>query len=160
MKILFVVLFVMGIFKFGFASNLTSIKPLILNSSWNCTKEGRASVCIQNKEKKKKNLIVWTIKQKGPSDTLEGYLNHLGQAKKHKTRDLVSEPEYVRQVSINGRIWIDSLHWQSEAANHYTRYLATTNDKVGVLMTFTSYQGNFQSFNKEIETIIEDLELE
>jgi len=127
-----------------------------LGPQWKCEKRRTENICKQAGDKSK--VIIWTAKKIGASDSLDQYFDHLKQPKTLKN-NLTSTPEYAKIVDINGQKWVDALHWQSEVPNYFTRYLATVNEKNGVLITFSARKSEFENFNKEVQTTVDQLKL-
>jgi hypothetical protein len=134
---------------------------LKLDSSWKCTREGTEHVCEKGSGKDKA-LLIWTAKEVGTTDSFDKYFEHLKNPIKRKigkNKSLVSDPHYTRMTNIEGRQWIDSLHWQAEMPNYYTRYLATAGDQTAVMVTVSAKKNSFDKVNSEIQPAIERMKL-
>lgn len=143
------------------ASLPKDVLELNLDSTWKCIVEGTEHVCQRKTDdRKEKTILIWTAKAKGPQDTFNKYLDHLKSPIKRnfeKNKPVASVPQYTRITNIEGRQWIDSLHWESEMPGFYTRYLASVGDKISVLITFSATKNNFDKANIEVQPALEKM---
>lgn len=58
---------------------------------------------------------------------------------------------------INQHTWIDGMHFASEVPNYYTRYLATTKDKIAILVTFSAHKAHYAKYSNDFFRAIESL---
>ena len=134
--------------------------------TWECGQEKTEWLCHKyNKtasgsiSKKIEAIIILTAKQIGPSDTLNHYSDHLKQAKKLPFGNYSHKIHYIRNIKIHNNAWIDSLQFNSEAPNFYTRYMATAKPKLGlgILATFSThrkyYSKYLEIFSKAINSL-------
>jgi len=117
--------------------------------SWKCKLEQTEFVCrSEEPNESKEAVIIFTAKEKGPTDSFPIYFEHLNKqisAPAKTGTPLISTVTIPpREVLINDQKWLDSLHINSEVQNYYTRYLATIKDQISVLITFTAHNSKYQ----------------
>jgi hypothetical protein len=121
-----------------------------LPDSWNCVLEQTEWVCRPAApDIQQLGIIILTAKEVGPSDSLALYKGHLQQPRVIASRTgqpLNSTVYKVEDRQINGQPWVDGMHSSSEVPNFYTRYLATTKDKIAVLVTFSAHTQHYTKF--------------
>ncbi len=131
-----------------------------LPEKWNCSLEQTEWVCRTNDPGLAEAIIVLTAKEVGPQDALPGYESHLKQARTivSRTGSSVQSTVYkVEQKKIANHVWIDGMHFSSEVYNFYTRYLATTKDKIAVLVTFSAHKLHYTKYSGDFFRAIESL---
>ena len=140
-------------------------KPVVdlhLDASWRCGFEKDATVCRPtDTQSELVKVILWTAKDAGPNDSLESYRQHMKQSRKVRLRlkHIASTPLWNKLVSINGVDWVDAAQANSEIAGYTTRYLATVKDSLAIVVTFSARKEIFEDFQKEIQPIIDHLEI-
>lgn len=117
--------------------------------SWKCKLEQTEFVCrSEDPQEAKEAVIIFTAKEKGPTDSFPIYFEHLNKPimAPAKTGSPLTSTVTIapREVLINDQKWLDSLHINSEVQNYYTRYLATIKDQIAVLITFTAHNSKYQ----------------
>lgn len=156
-KLLFVVLF----FSFGAEAKIfrNSYVSFELGKNWSCKLENTSWVCINSTKNKGVNtaIIILTAKEKGPTDSLSLYATHLKKPVPLGAK--VSKVLNVSQRKINNHLWVDSLHQGSESLNFWTRYLATTNGRIAILVTFSSHKNFYTKYSNEFIRSIQSLRL-
>ncbi len=133
-----------------------------LPTAWNCFLEGTEWVCQnqQDAAKKKEAIIILAAKIQGDQDTLDQYLNYLKAPKTFTSsqgKSLTSTVSYAQNKSINDRMWVDSLHMESEVPGFYTRYIATVTDGIGVLVTYSVNKGKYPEYTPMFEEMVKSL---
>src|SRR3954465_4508833 len=97
-----------------------------LPPQWQCNLEGAEWVCQNTNEAKKKDaIIVLAAKLKGDQDSLDQYLTYLKSPKTHTSvpgKTVKSEVRYAKTMSLQGQVWVDALHMESEIPGFLTRY--------------------------------------
>ena len=133
-----------------------------LTERWDCTLEQTEWVCRtgggagDNREA----IIILTAKEVGPSDSLTAYEAHLKTARSIFSRTgqpVQSQILKVEQRNINQHPWVDGMHLASEIPNYFTRYLATTKDKIAVLVTFSAHKTHYSKYSTDFYRAIESL---
>jgi hypothetical protein len=137
-----------------------------LPDRWDCKLEQTEFVCRTNDvaagSDPRQAAIILTAKEVGPQDNPTAYENHLKSPYRITGRDgkiIQSELKQIQTRNINGHPWIDGMHLNSEVPNYFTRYLATTKDRVAVLITFSAHQLYYTKFSADFFRAIESLRL-
>ncbi len=133
-----------------------------LPDKWECQLDGTEWVCQSTDEQKKRDaIIVLAAKiKKAGMDELPVYKAHLEKAQTYQSlsgENITSEPRYVKELDISGKQWIDSLHLQSEIPDFYTRYLATVESDLGILVTFSVRKDKYEEYAPDIEAMVKTL---
>lgn len=120
-----------------------------LPDEWTCGLEETEWVCSDEREgKRKAAIIILTAKFRGEEDRLDLYEDHLATTRPITDADgnpvgRSSRVEFVRREKIGERTWIHARHYESEVPSYFTDYLASTDDDVAVLVTFSSHRDFF-----------------
>jgi hypothetical protein len=133
-----------------------------LPDKWECQLDGTEWVCQSTDEQKKRDaIIVLAAKiKKAGMDELSVYKAHLEKPQTYQSlsgETITSEPRYVKEIDISGKQWIDSLHLQSEIPDFYTRYLATVEADLGILVTFSVRKDKYDEYAPDIENMVKSL---
>lgn len=132
-----------------------------LPANWSCKLEGTEWVCVSQLEKQSKEaIIILTAKEMGPSDNLEAYKNHLKTPRAVISPDgktVSSQVLNVRETQLNGHTWIDGMQLGSEIASYYTRYLATTKDKLALLVSFSAHKNHYTKYSQDFLKAVQSL---
>lgn len=133
-----------------------------LPEKWECQLDGTEWVCQSTDEQKKRDaIIVLAAKiKKAGMDELDIYKKHLSQKQVYQSlsgETIESEPRYVKDLDISGHTWVDSLHLQSEIPDFYTRYLATVEADLGILVTFSVRKDKYDEYAPDIENMVRSL---
>lgn len=133
-----------------------------LPDKWECQLDGTEWVCQSTDEQKKRDaIIVLAAKIKKPGmDELSVYKTHLEKPQQYNSMSgeaVTSEPKYVKDLDISGHPWIDSLHLQSEIPDFYTRYLATVEADLGILVTFSVRKDKYDEYGPDIDGMVKSL---
>ena len=143
-----------------FANQFTEFE---LPPQWKCNLEGAEWVCQStNEAKKREAIIVLAAKLKGEQDSLDQYLNYLRLTKNFTSvqgKPVKSDPKYAKTIQVNGKNWVDSLHLESEIPGFYTRYLATVEADIGVLVTYSIAKEKYQAYLEDFETMVKTLKV-
>lgn len=133
-----------------------------LPEKWECQLDGTEWVCQSTDEQKKRDAIIVLaakIKKQGMDD-LAVYKAHLEKPAVYDSLNnekISSEPRYVKEIDIAGKPWIDSLHLASEIPDFYTRYLATIQDDLGILVTFSVRKDKYEEYAPDIENMVKSM---
>ncbi len=133
-----------------------------LPEKWECQLDGTEWICQSTDEQKKRDaIIVLAAKiKKAGMDELPVYKAHLEKPQTYQSLSgeaVTSEPRYVKELDISGKQWIDSLHLQSEIPDFYTRYLATVESDLGILVTFSVRKDKYEEYAPDIENMVKSL---
>jgi hypothetical protein len=146
----------------AFAVNYkTSYLSFDLPPNWECVPEGTEYVCSSGLQKGKRDaVIVFTAKERGPTDSFSAYEQHLKTPRtipNDKNQPAQSKVVKVVRNTIGGQEWIDGLHDSSEVFNYYTRYLATVKDQLGILVTFSAHRKSYSRYSQDFDRAIRSL---
>lgn len=135
-----------------------------LPPSWNCILEQTEWVCRSTDSKESKEaIIILTAKEAGPLDKFELYQAHLESpiAATSKTGESFQSQVKIKpsKIQIQGHIWLDSLHMNSEIQDYFTRYIVTTKEKIAVLVTFSSHKNFYAKYSQEFNRIIQSINI-
>ena len=135
-----------------------------LDDNWNCRAESTEWVCLPEwKQKKKEAIIVFTAKIVGPQDSLTEYTSYLNKSKSivdvRTSKPTSSKVRYVKKRQIKGLAWVDGFHRDSEIVNYYTRYLATVEGQIAVLITFSAHRDKYTDYSTSFIESIKSLEV-
>lgn len=131
-----------------------------LPEKWNCTLEQTEWVCRTSDPGLAEAVIILTAKETGPQDALPAYESHLKTPRTILSRtgqNLPSTVYKVEQRNIANHTWIDGMHFGSEVNNYYTRYLATTKDRIAVLITLSAHKLHYSKYSADFFRVIESL---
>lgn len=150
--------------KSAFAGNFANqFIEFQLPPQWQCNLEGAEWVCQNTNEAKKRDaIIVLAAKLKGDQDSLDQYLTYLKAAKTYTSvqgKPVKSEPKYAENKNVGGHPWVDALHLESEIPGFYTRYLATIQQDIGVLVTYSINKSKYQEYQTEFENMVRTLKV-
>ncbi len=147
-------------FAVKFANQFTEFE---LPPGWNCNLEVAEWVCQSaDPVKKKEAIIVLAAKLKGDQDSLDQYLTYLKATKTFTSvsgKSMKSEPKYAKTVNVNGHPWVDALHLESEIPGYFTRYFATVQDDIGVLVTYSIAKSKYQDYLKDFDNMVNTLKV-
>lgn len=129
---------------------------------WDCQLEQTEWVCRTRPggNDQREAIVILTAKEVGPSDSLPAYEQHLKTPRSIASRTgqpMMSRVEKVDIRQINSHQWVDGMHFSSEIPNYYTRYLATTKDKIAVLVTFSAHKQHYTKYANDFFQTIESL---
>lgn len=133
-----------------------------LPSKWKCVLDGTEWVCQSTDEQRKRDaIIVLAAKIRKPGmdelPTYKGYLEQKQQYTAPDGQEIISEPKFVKENIIAGHKWIDALHSESEIPDFFTRYLATTKDDIGILVTFSVRKDKYDQYSPDILAMVQSL---
>jgi len=135
-----------------------------LPSNWQCNQEEQDWVCHpQDGSSRSEAILIAVNKNKDEVD------DHLPKYRAHLKipRDMVdlagvsskSKVRYVKDTKIQGHPWIDALHLGSEIPGFFTRYLATSKEKIATLVTYSISESAFAKHSKTLDTAIKTLSI-
>ena len=134
-----------------------------LPPQWQCNLEGAEWVCQNTNESKKKDaIIVLAAKLKGDQDSLDQYLTYLKSPKTYTSvqgKVVKSEVRYAKTMSLQGQVWVDALHMESEIPGFLTRYLATVKADIGVLITYSVNKDKWKEYVSDFEALVNTLKV-
>lgn len=131
--------------------------------SWSCKEEGGQHVCQPiNPEQRKEAIVVMAAKYKGPDDDLKVYMSKLKE--KRDIKDIKGKPyssknQYTKWNTVLGTIWVDSQSEDSEVPGFVTRYLATVQKGVGIVVTFSAHKTKYSQYTTDFYQMINSLRI-
>ena len=132
-----------------------------LPEKWVCRLEGGQHICQPiNRNQQKEAIIVMAAKYKGPEDEMERYkarLSEKREVKDIKGNKYTSSSRYVKYTPVLGTIWLDSLQESSEVPGFITRYLATVQKGLGMVVTFSAHKSKINEYNPDFLHMINSL---
>jgi len=136
-----------------------------LPEGWSCTREEIDYVCQPDSLKERTEaLIIVVVKSTNEVDdkleTYEEILKGTREMYDLARQKYTSQVRYVKRNNINGRDWVDSLHLGSEIPGFYTRYLASINEKVAGLVTYSIAESVFPKYGEMLDNAVKSLKLE
>ena len=140
----------------------TSYLTFDLPDRWNCEFRDTEFVCRSEKDPQssREALIIVTAKEVGVADSLSDYEAHLKSPRLLPSRSGVAQPSKiyrVQQRKISDQPWVDGMHLTSELPGYYTRYLATTKEKIAILVTFSAHTSAYTKYVQDFFRSIESL---
>lgn len=135
-----------------------------LPNDWDCTLEGTEWVCRNNRNPQaaREAIIILTAKEAGPTDNLNAYFAYLREPRTLVGANGTPSRSQVLQVktrTISNQPWVDSMHLGSEIPNYYSRYLATTKDSLGILVTLSAHRLHYKKYANDFFKAIESLKV-
>jgi hypothetical protein len=119
--------------------------------------EGAEWVCQNTQpDKRKEAIIIFAAKERGDQDSLDAYLAHLSKDKSFTAPDgktYQSQKRWAKTENVNGQVWVDAMHLDSEIKGFYTSYFATIREDIGVLVTFSVNRLKYQDYLPQIEEV-------
>ncbi len=133
-----------------------------LPNKWSCQLTDTEWVCRNGEagDKQKEAVIILTAKEVGPSDNLQAYEAHLKTPRALPSAlgaPSQSQILNVTQRQINNHPWVDGMHLSSEVRDYYTRYVATTKDKIAILVTFSAHKAYYSRYTNDFFKAIQSL---
>ena len=131
-----------------------------LPQKWKCKIEGTEWVCSSSyKKQSREAVIILTAKETGPSDNIAAYETHLKQSRllPSARKPIRSEIVHVKRRKIANQEWVDGMHKNSEIPNYYTRYLATTRNRVAILVSFSAHVKHYTKYSSDFFRAIQSL---
>ena len=103
-----------------------------------------------------------SARPKSSLDSLETFAQYFGQPKRLRASQGASSQSQVvhgKRVSIQGLEWVDSMQLGSEIPHYYTRYLATLNGDVAVLISFSAHKRFYTNYSSQFFKGIKSLKV-
>lgn len=122
--------------------------------NWKCNLEVTEWVCrAETGKESREAIIILTAKEVGPTDSFPLYEQHLNNPIKIQLKTGgTAESKIVykaKSVNVNDQTWVDGLHLGSEVPNYFTRYLATTKEKIAILLTLSAHKNHYTKYSQE-----------
>jgi len=128
---------------------------------WRCELAQGVWICQSTLEPDRKESVILSIATMATEwDTIENYEAYLKASRKIQDDEgatLMSKVTYVRKRNINGAWWIDSLQHNSELPGFWSRYLATVQNKLAILITYIVSDERYQQLAPQFERMVSSL---
>lgn len=128
---------------------------------WVCENAEGTYICQSTEQLEKREALVMSIATWASEwDSLENYLNYLKTPKKIKDDqgfELTSTITYTHKRKINGVEWVDSLQFNAELPGFWTRYLATVQNKLAILVTYVVSEEHYKQMAPKFERMVASL---
>jgi len=128
---------------------------------WGCELAQGVYICQANKEPERSESLILVFG--APSSEWDSFENYENYLKKSKTilddsgKPMSSKVVYVRKRNINGFDWVDSLQENSELAGFWTRYVATVQKPLAILVTYVVSNQKYQDLTPSFERMVASL---
>ncbi len=123
-----------------------------LPNSWTCQEIETRWICQDKNRTKFKPQITLEMKNKTQKDFLTNFFTeYRDYLEKTKIRifngkKYTSEIKNIKKSIINNIEWIDSLHLNREALEHYTRYLITQQNNQLISLSLSAHQSVYSEY--------------
>lgn len=128
---------------------------------WKCELSQGVWICQSTQEPDRKESVVLSIATVQTEwDSLDNFENYLKQTRtiQNETGEPVtSKISYVRKRNIHGHQWVDSLQFNSEVPGFWARYLATTHNKLAILITYIVSDSHYKNLAPIFERMVSSL---
>lgn len=128
---------------------------------WGCDLSNGVYICQAPKDPERGESLILVFGAPSTEwDSFESYEDYL---KKTKTvldengKSVSSKVVYVRRRNINGFEWVDSLQQNSELPGFWTRYLATIQKPLAILVTYVVSGEKYQELTPAFERMVASL---
>lgn len=142
----------------------TKFIKIELPPNWDCKKEELDYVCQPDNLAEKSEVILVIVAKavNEVDDTLEKYQKVLSTGREMRNllgTSYTAEVRYVREKKILDRVWVDSLQRGSEVPGFYSRYLASINEKIAGLITYSIAESVYPKWATVMDQMVESLVL-
>ncbi|MFM8270484.1 MAG: hypothetical protein ACKN9V_09880 [Pseudomonadota bacterium] len=158
MKLLFLILLVSWTVQAKQTSYLSFEEP----PGWKCDLSSQGVFLCEspNEQQRRDSLILVFAAAATDFDSLSSYESYL---KKTKTimdesgKPIESKVTFVRKRNINGFEWMDSLQQNSELPGFWTRYVATVQKPLAILVTYVVSEHQYTELTPAFERMVASL---
>lgn len=128
---------------------------------WRCELNSGVYVCQSSHEPEKSESLILVFGAPVTDwDSLPNYENYLNQPKTildEYEKPVTSKVTFVRRRNINGVEWIDSLQQNSELVGFWTRYVATVQKPLAILVTYVVSNQKYSELTPAFERLVASL---
>lgn len=129
---------------------------------WNCELSTQGVfVCESPNEQQRQNSLILVFGAPATDfDTLPNYERYLNRPKTimdESGKPIDSKVTFVRKRNINGFEWIDSLQQNSELPGFWTRYVATVQKPLAILVTYVVSEQQYAELTPSFERMVASL---
>ncbi len=132
-----------------------------LPDSWSCHSDEHNLVCLEQKDGPETSAMVVSYKDSGPDDKLDIYKNQLGQPRLLKDGEVSqpSEVRAIREIDLNGRKWVEAVHYASEIADYYTHYFVTNADPYAILLSISVHKSAYPTDLAKLKSTLDSIKI-
>jgi hypothetical protein len=128
---------------------------------WRCELSQGVWICQNTQEPDRRESVVLSIATMATEwDTLDNYLKYLSEPrtlKEESGKTIRSKVTYARKRNINGVQWVDSLQHNSELPGFWSRYVATVQNKLAILITYIVSDEHYSKMAPQFERMVSSL---
>lgn len=129
---------------------------------WSCEPSSQGVfVCESpNEQQRQDSVILFFGAQATDFDSLANYERYLSKIKTivdDSGKSIESKVTFVRKRNINGFEWIDSLQQNSELPGFWTRYVATVQKPLAILVTYVVSEQRYTELTPQFERMVASL---
>lgn len=128
---------------------------------WRCELSQGVWICQNSTEPDRRESVVLSIATMATEwDTLDNYVKYLSEPrtlKEENGKTIRSKVTYARKRNINGVMWVDSLQHNSELPGFWSRYVATVQNKLAILITYIVSDENYSRLAPQFERMVSSL---
>ncbi|NDC25745.1 MAG: hypothetical protein EBZ49_16665, partial [Proteobacteria bacterium] len=128
---------------------------------WNCDLSQGVYLCQSPTEPDRSEALILVFGAPSTEwDSLENYESYLGQPKTindDSGNPINSKVTFVRKRNINGFNWVDSLQQNSELQGFWTRYVATVQKPLAILVTYVVSNERYTDLTPAFERMVASL---
>ena len=128
---------------------------------WRCELSQGVWICQSTAENDRRESVVLSIATRATEwDTVDNYLQYLQKPRTiqdEQGKPIESKVTYARKRDINGVTWVDSLQVNSELPGFWSRYIATVQNKLAILITYVVSEENYQRLAPQFERMVASL---
>ncbi len=161
MKLFFFLLLPFSLNVFGMQTTYLKFEE---PPGWKCELNSGVYVCQSaNESEKNESLILVFGAPVSDWDSISNYENYLNQTKvvlDESDKPVTSKVTFVRRRNINGNEWVDSLQENSELVGFWTRYVATVQKPLAILVTYVVSNQKYSELTPAFERMVASLKPE
>lgn len=128
---------------------------------WRCELSQGVWICQNTTEPDRRESVVLSIATMATEwDTLDNYVKYLSESrtlKEDNGKTIKSKVTYARKRNINGVTWVDSLQHNSELPGFWSRYVATVQNKLAILITYIVSDEHYSRLAPQFEKMVSSL---
>lgn len=154
-------IFIILFFNLGLFAKQTSYLSFDEPPGWTCQLSQGIYLCESPNEKERQNSLIMIFG--APVTDFDSLANYEAYLNKTKTilddvgQPIQSKVTFVRQREINGFSWVDSLQKNSELSGFWTRYVATVQKPLAILVTYVVSDEKYVELTPSFEKMVSSL---
>ncbi|NBT59023.1 LPXTG cell wall anchor domain-containing protein [bacterium] len=129
---------------------------------WSCDLSSQGVFICEspNEQQRQDSVILFFGAPATDFDSLPNYERYLNKTKTimdESGKSVESKVTFVRKRNINGFEWIDSLQQNSELPGYWTRYVATVQKPLAILVTYVVSEQRYTELTPAFERMVASL---